>query len=89
MLDRVRLLGYRCGFRQDEDVEMLLQIATSGGAKMMGDNQYRLAAGGRADLVVVPGDTPTETVMNRPPRSFVIQNGRLVVAGGNILEPNE
>ncbi|MGQ0569869.1 MAG: amidohydrolase, partial [Armatimonadota bacterium] len=28
MLDRVRMLGYRSGYRKDEDIEMLLRIAT-------------------------------------------------------------
>lgn len=89
MLDRVRLLGYRCGFRQDEDVEMLLQIATYGGAKVMGDSLYGLAVGKRADFVVVPGDTPTEAVTTSPPRTFVIQNGRLVAANGNALDVDD
>ncbi len=88
MLDRVRMLGYRSGFRQDEDVEMLLQIATYGGAHVMGDSQYGLAVGKKADLMVVPGDTPTEAVITQSPRTFVIQNGRLVAADGNILKPD-
>ena len=85
MLDRVRLLGYRSNFRQDKDVEMLLKIATYGGAKVMGDDQYGLAVGKRADFVILPSDTPTEAVMNRPPRSHVIQNGRLVATEGKLL----
>ena len=85
MLDRVRLLGYRSNFRQDKDVEMLFQIATYGGANVMGDDQYGLAVGKRADFMVVPGDTPTEVVMNRPPRTHVIQNGRLVATDGQLL----
>ncbi len=85
MLDRVKFLGYRCGFRRDEDVEFLLEIATSGGAKRMGAEDYGLAVGCRADLVVVPGDTPTEAVITLPPRTFVFNAGRLVAADGRCL----
>lgn len=85
MLDRVKFLGYRCGFRKDEEVEFLLSIATHGGAKVMGDAAYGLAVGCRADLVVVPGDTPTEAVINLPPRTYVFKAGRLVAAAGQCL----
>jgi cytosine/adenosine deaminase-related metal-dependent hydrolase len=85
MLDRVKFLGYRCGFRKDEEVEFLLSIATHGGAKVMGAADYGLAVGCRADLVVVPSDTPTQAVMELPPRTYVFKAGRLVAAGGNCL----
>lgn len=85
MLDRVKFLGYRCGFRKDEEVEFLLSIATHGGAKVMGDNAYGLAVGCRADLVVVPGNTPTEAVINLPPRTYVFKAGQLVAAAGKCL----
>ncbi len=86
MLDRVRLLGYRSGFRQDADVEMLLQIATYGGTKVMGDNRYGLQVGKQADLLIFAGDSPTEAVMTQPVRSFVIKNGRVVAAQGELLD---
>lgn len=85
MLDRVKFLGYRCGFRKDEEVEFLLSLATHGGAKVMGATDYGLAVGCRADLVVVPGDTPTQAVMDLPLRTYVFNAGRLVAAGGRCL----
>ena len=85
MLDRVKFLGYRCGFRKDEEVEFLLSIATHAGAKVMGDTAYGLAVGCRADLVVVPGDTPTAAVINLPPRTYVFKAGQLVAAAGKCL----
>lgn len=85
MLDRVKTLGYRTGMRRDEEVELLLNIATHSGAKVMSDNDYGLTVGCRADLVVVPGDTPTEAVVNLPPRTFVFKAGRLVARDGNCL----
>lgn len=85
MLDRVKMLGYRSGWRTDEDIELLLQIATYGGAKVMGDGGYGLQVGKRADFVIVPGETPAQVVMDQPPRTFVIKNGRLVAAAGRYL----
>ncbi len=85
LLDRVKFLGYRCGFRRDEEVEFLLEIATAGGAKRMGAAAYGIAVGCRADLVVVAGDTPTEAVITLPPRTLVLKAGRLVAADGHCL----
>lgn len=85
MLDRVKFLGYRCNFRRDEEVAFLLDIATQGGAKVMGDRAYGLAVGCRADLVVVPGDAPTEAVINLPPRTYVFKAGKLVAERGTCL----
>lgn len=85
MLDRVKFLAYRSGFRRDEDVEFLLRIATHGGADVMGESSYGLEVGFQADLVILPGGMPTEAVVNLPPRSFVIKGGRLVAKNGILV----
>jgi len=85
MLDRVKFLGYRSGFRKDEEVEFLLSLVTHGGAKVMGDKAYGLTPGCRADLVVLPGDTPTDAVINLPPRTYVFKAGQMVAAAGACL----
>jgi len=82
MLERIKLLGYRSGYRRDEEIEMLLTMATTGGATVMRDSDYGLSVGKRADLVVVPGDSVTEAVINRPPRTFVLKRGQLVGKDG-------
>jgi cytosine/adenosine deaminase-related metal-dependent hydrolase len=85
MLDRVRLLGYRSGFRADDEIEMLLKIATHGGAKVMSDREYGLSVGKRADFIVVAGDTPAHAVVERPARTYVVKGGRLVAERGATL----
>lgn len=85
MLERVKLLGYRSGFRKDEDIEMLLNIATYGGARVMKDEGYGLEVGKRADLVVLPGDTPAQAVIEQTPRSLVVKGGRLVAEEGALV----
>jgi cytosine/adenosine deaminase-related metal-dependent hydrolase len=85
MLERVKLLGYRSGFRKDEDIEMLLEIATYGGARVMADEDYGLQIGKHADFVVVAGDTPAQAVIDQPPRTYVVKNGRLLATTGKYL----
>lgn len=60
-------------------------LITESGAQVMGDGDYGLAVGKRADLVVVPGDTPTDAVINLPPWSYVVKAGRLVAQAGECL----
>lgn len=87
MLKRVETLGYRSGFRKDEEIALVLAMATTGGAEVMGDDAYGLAVGARADLVVLPGDTPAQAVVEQPPRTFVLKGGSLVAAGGVVVAP--
>jgi cytosine deaminase len=68
---------------------MLLRIATYGGAKVMGDNNYGLQAGKRADFVVVAGDAPAHAIIEQPPRTFVVKGGRVVAESGRLaLQPH-
>lgn len=85
MLERTWHLAHRSGFRQDSQVEMCVDIATRGGAAVLGETGQGLTEGARADLVVVPGDTVTAAVMDRAPRTLVIHEGRVVAADGELL----
>lgn len=82
MLERAMLVGLRNNFRRDEEVEIALDICTFGGAKVMGLAAYGMDAGCAADLLVVPGQTPTEAVVTRSPDRTVIKRGRIVVRHG-------
>ena len=79
MLERAMLLGLRNNFRRDEEVEIALDVCTHGGAKVMGLDGYGLESGCTADLLLVPGETPTEAVVSRPSKRTVIKRGRVVV----------
>ncbi|MER5266356.1 amidohydrolase [Actinosynnema sp. NPDC002837] len=84
MLDRTWQLAYRNGFRRDDLVEMCVDVATRGGAAVMG-KVLGLTEGAPADLVVVPGDTVTAAVMDRAPRTLVVHRGRVVAADGEVV----
>nr|WP_240921296.1 amidohydrolase family protein [Microbacterium excoecariae] len=89
MLSRTWQLAFTNGFRQDAHIEHCLAIATSGGRAVMGtgaplaslDDRPGLAAGDRADLVLLEGETPTAAVMDRGSDRTVIHGG-IVVADG-------
>jgi cytosine/adenosine deaminase-related metal-dependent hydrolase len=85
MLERAWILSYRSNFRKDEEVEVALQLCSSGGAAVLRVPHYGLTPGCRADLVVVDGETPTMAVMDRRPRAYVFKGGVVVAADGACL----
>jgi cytosine/creatinine deaminase len=64
---------------------MVLDIATHGGARVLGDTTYGLAPGCRADLVILDGETHVEAVIERPPRWLVLKGGRIVGREGECV----
>ena len=80
LLERGMLLAWRSGFRRDEDLELPLAAATTGGARVLGLDRYGLEPGCAADLVLVPAESTGDALMRRPPRSLVLKRG-VVVAG--------
>ncbi|MGN7859768.1 amidohydrolase family protein [Microbacterium sp. 22303] len=94
LLDRTWQLAFTNNFRRDEHIEMCLAIATMGGASIMSHDLPRLngvrdrpgtAVGDRADLVLVDGQTPTSTVMDRGTDRTVLHDGRVVADGLRVL----
>lgn len=78
MVERAMLLAHACGFRRDEDIEVALRAATTGGAQVCGLAGYGLGKGDRADIVLLPGATPAEAVVSRPRDRTVLKDGRVV-----------
>jgi cytosine/adenosine deaminase-related metal-dependent hydrolase len=85
MLLRSFIIAYRNNLRRDDEIEMVLDIATHGGAQVMGDAEYGLAPGCRADFVVIDGETHVEAVIERPTRWLVVKEGRIVARDGVCL----
>jgi cytosine/adenosine deaminase-related metal-dependent hydrolase len=95
MLERAYQLAYRAGLRPDPAIEACVDLASRGGrsvfdgepwstANIVDDERTGLAVGAVADLVVVPADTVTAAVMDHPPRTAVIHDGRVVARNGAI-----
>ncbi|WP_370968815.1 amidohydrolase family protein [Amycolatopsis sp. cg9] len=96
LLDRTWQLAFTRGFRRDADIELALAVATMGGASIMSHDVPRLAglgdrpglaAGDRADLVLVDGETPTSAVMDRGRDRTVLHDGVVVADGLEVLKP--
>jgi cytosine/adenosine deaminase-related metal-dependent hydrolase len=82
MLLRSFIVAYRNNFRRDDEIEMVLDIATHGGARVVGDREYGLNPGSPADFVLVDGQNHIEAVIERPKRWLVVKNGTPVARDG-------
>lgn len=85
MLLRTFLVVYRNNFRRDADIQLALDIATYGGAQVIGVANYGLAVGDSADLVIVDGENHLESVFERPERWLVMKRGKVVARAGECL----
>ncbi len=78
LLGRAALLAWRAGARRDQDLAAALELATAGGAGVLGLDGHGLEPGCWADLALVPAATVGEAVVAHPPRSLVLKRGRVV-----------
>ena len=68
LLGRAALLAWRAGARRDQDLAAALELATAGGAGVLGLDGHGLEPGCWADLALVPASTVGEAVVAHPPR---------------------
>ena len=99
MLFRTWQLAFTQGFRADALVETALAVATAGGRSVLDPALDRvregqapgLREGDRADLVLLPGETPTALVLDRTfgdclPGRTVVHAGRVVAQDGVLTD---
>ena len=87
MLERAMFVGLRNNFRRDEEMELALDVCTYQGAKTMGIADYGLDVGCIADLVILPGETICEAILERPADRTVVKRGRIVARHGELTQP--
>lgn len=85
MLMRAYLVSYRNNFRRDDEIEMVIDIATNGGAAVMGVEDYGFAVGKAADLALFDGETHVAAVVNQPLPRLVMKRGRLTVQDRDLV----
>ncbi len=85
MLLRAYLLAFRNGLSADDELELVLDVATYGGAAALRAADYGLTPGCRADFVLVDGENHVEALVERPPRWLVVNQGRIVARQGECL----
>ncbi|MEV4887966.1 amidohydrolase [Nonomuraea sp. NPDC055795] len=84
MLERALFLAQRSRFVRDEEIEIALEAATLGGARVTG-RRAGFAVGDPGDFVAVNARTPAEAVCVRPARSLVVKSGRVVAREGRLV----
>jgi cytosine/adenosine deaminase-related metal-dependent hydrolase len=89
MLLRVFLVAYRNNLRRDDEIEVALDVATHGGARVLGDDRYGLAPGRAADFVLLDAETHVAAVIDRPTSRLVFKNGEIVARDGVCLAGRE
>ncbi len=77
MLDRVRHIASRSGFRRDADIQLVLEAATSGGRRLITQQHGGIVEGEPADFLLVPASCPAEAVVTAPPQRTIIRGSRV------------
>ncbi|MGW5384183.1 amidohydrolase [Nocardia sp. NPDC003963] len=85
MLRRISTVAFRDRLLSDEEIELALTAGTLGGAQVIGVSDHGLAAGARADLLVVEAATPAAAVVGVPVRKLVLKAGRVVARDGQLV----
>ncbi len=85
MLERAMFIGLRNALRRDDELALALGCVTDAAAVACGFAAYGLAAGSRAELVLVDAATVAEAVVARPARRLVVSGGRVVARDGAVL----
>ncbi len=85
MLLRCFIIAYRNNLRRDDEIAMVLDIATRSSAQVISMDGYGLAPGCSADFVLVDGETHVEAVIERPQRRLVVKGGKVVARDGECL----
>lgn len=96
VLERAWQLAFRSGVRYDDAIEQCVDMASRGGRAvvdggpwstdpMRDDARSGLAVRAPAELVVVAADTVTSAVMDHPPRTLVVHEGRVVAIDGVVV----
>ena len=83
MLLRAFIIAYRNNLRRDDEIEMVLDIATYGGARVLGDQHYGLEPGCWADFVLVDGEGTIRGYydgMEQPPVDVLERDARALAA---------
>ncbi|MBT5674081.1 MAG: amidohydrolase family protein [Rhodospirillaceae bacterium] len=80
MAERAALIAYRCGMNSDEDLRAAFDMATTSAARALGLENYGLAAGNPADLVVFQAASVPEAIASHAARGLVIKGGRIAGA---------
>ncbi|MFD5471071.1 amidohydrolase [Streptomyces sp. NPDC127105] len=73
------------GLRTDEDLGYAVELATTRAVGFVHRGVHDLAAGARADIVLVDAENVQDALMRSPRRELVMSGGRVVARNGELL----
>lgn len=85
MIQRAVTMGLRYRWRKDSEILRAARSITQGGARVMALKDYGLEVGCRADLVLIPGRSMVEALVEIPRDRKVFKAGVLVADHGECL----
>lgn len=85
MLERAFLTAFRFEWATDGQFALALACAAGNAARAIGLKNYGLAAGGRADFLMVDALNPGGALARRPRERRVVRAGRLVADDGRLI----
>ncbi|VTN08933.1 N-isopropylammelide isopropyl amidohydrolase [Raoultella terrigena] len=85
MIQRAVTMGLRYRWRKDSEIMRATRTVTHGGARVMALENYGLEPGCRADLVLIPGRSMVEALVEVPVERKVFKGGVLVANNGECL----
>ena len=76
----------RWNLRTNADLESMWDMITVEGAKVLGmEEDYGIAAGKKADLVILDALSPQWAIIDQARKLYVVKNGRILVENGDLL----
>ena len=85
MMDRARIIGMKNGVRSDDDLRVMLDLVSQGGADLMGLQGYGITKGCKADFTLLQGQTVAHAVVQPAVPPLVVKAGRVVARQGNCI----
>ena len=85
MLQRAVTMGLRYRWRKDSEILQAAKTITEGGARVMALENYGLNVGCHADLVLVPGRSMVESLVELPKARTIFKRGVLIAENGECL----
>lgn len=85
MMDRARIIGMKNGVRSDNDLHLMLDLVSQGGADLLGLQGYGIAPGDNADFTLLQGETIGHAVVQPSLPPLVVKGGRVIARDGHCV----
>lgn len=85
MLEGALLATQRLGLASNEELDMVWQMLTIQGARVLGlEGDYGVSPGRKADLIVLDALSPQWAIITQARKEYVIKEGEVVAENGKV-----